>query len=987
MSPIVRRARKTRARTRWTTAAFALAVSAAVGVLWPLTATADHAQPTLPLTAPIVQAASACNGAAGTSIPTGTQGNATTAPDRNNTSSSNEHTAGTAADFVIHANAESDPKENTLDISGSHNVFDGLIDTRSHLKLSGSWNLLRHGTEYGQRSVSGKVAFDLTGSNNCFSPIPNQEYENAPPASPAGFPLAGDFDPDQDGNILEHFAPGTAPALAAMGDATPGPQYFVCGIPDPDGPANGAATAPGCSGSGASAIMDRNVQGQQIERGLYFVTGRVKLSASNLNATLTVVSGQQLNVNGSFQGQGVNVFNPYTDASGAIIGGLLFASQWDEAAPLSGPTFPDGGTANDSPNTDKAEDALKIEGSLSRFEGIIVATNGRTEVAGEQLDFRCPVMGDRVRVNGSKNYFNAAGCVANPNIQVSKTPDGGVTVNAGDDATFTITVTNNGSGPATNVDIDDVFPGTGWTLVSAKKAGVDLPAPPPEGCAITGGNTLHCDVASLAPGESIVVIVKRATTTADCAGDTGSGIRLDNGSLTSDPSDDALADADNSPQDNDPGHLFVRCPDVSVQKTPDEPDNNINAGDTATFTITWTNHGPGTATGIGTNPPSHDVLPAGLTWTESGGDPDGKCAVASNVLTCSGITLANGASYSVSVSATTSHANCGQLNNTVTLTANGDANPNNNTNSGEIDVVCPDVTVIKSPDEPNNNVNVGSNASFTILFRNLGPGPATGVGTNPPNHDVLPAGLTWAESGGDPDGRCSVASNVLTCAGISLAAPNAGDTDEYSVTVSAPTTSANCGQLDNTVVVTANGDTNPANNSDSAEVDVICGALQITKTAKHVGAGSPNLQATFTIVDANGSSRTLTTNASGVGCIDGLAIGQTQSIIETIVPLGYQAPTIANVNVPAGTCGANGLLATGGVVVNVENKPLTDVTISINSQVPGATSTTVTCDNPATQANPDFTFTTPSAGDGSLSISNVPAPPNVTLNCTIVIDP
>ena len=87
-------------------------------------------------------------------------------------------------------------------------------------------------------------------------------------------------------------------------------------------------------------------------------------------------------------------------------------------------TFPDGSTANDSPNTDKAEDALKVEGSRSRFEGIIVATNGRTEIAGEQLDFRCPVMGDRVRVNGSKNYFNAAGCVVGPNLQVQKTPDG-----------------------------------------------------------------------------------------------------------------------------------------------------------------------------------------------------------------------------------------------------------------------------------------------------------------------------------------------------------------------------------------------------------------------------------------------------------------------------------------------------------------------------------------------------------------------------------
>ena len=235
------------------------------------------------------------------------------------------------------------------------------------------------------------------------------------------------------------------------------------------------------------------------------------------------------------------------------------------------------------------------------------------------------------------------------------------------------------------------------------------------------------------------------------------------------------------------------------------------------------------------------------------------------------------------------------------------------------------------------------------------------MGTNPPNHDVLPAGLTWAESGGDTANKCQVLANVLSCSGIELAAPNAGNTDEYSVSVSATTSAANCGQLNNTVVITATGDTNPNNNTNSADIDVICGALRIVKTAKHVGSvGSANLVATFTIVDAAGTSRTLTTNASGVGCIDGLAIGQTQSITETTVPTGYQAPTIANVNVPAGTCNAD-LTINGGVTVNVANRPLTDITIGINSQVNGATSTTVACDNPATQANPDFSFTTPAS--------------------------
>ena len=178
-----------------------------------------------------------------------------------------------------------------------------------------------------------------------------------------------------------------------------------------------------------------------------------------------------------------------------------------------------------------------------------------------------------------------------PGLQISKTPDGDVTVNAGEDGTFTIAVTNAGSGPANNVDIDDVFPGTGWTLISATKAGNPLPAG--DSCAITGGNTLHCDIAVLAPGENVVVVLRRATTAADCAGDTGTGIKLDNGSLTPDPSDDATADADNNPPVTDPGHIIVRCPDASVSKTPDN--GTVNACSDAVFTITVTANGPGTS--------------------------------------------------------------------------------------------------------------------------------------------------------------------------------------------------------------------------------------------------------------------------------------------------------------------------------------------------------------------------------------------------------
>jgi hypothetical protein len=160
-----------------------------------------------------------------------------------------------------------------------------------------------------------------------------------------------------------------------------------------------------------------------------------------------------------------------------------------------------------------------------------------------------------------------------------------------------------------------------------------------------------------------------------------------------------------------------------------------------------------------------------------------------------------------------------------------------------------------------------------------------------------------------------------------------------------------CGTINNTVTVSATDDVAPVgNNTDNGDITVSCGALQITKTAKHADSdpetgSSPNLVATFSIVDAGGNSHSITTDATGVGCVGGVTIGLTQSITETGVPTGYSAPTIANVNVVSGTC-TSGVM-TGGPNVPVVNTPLTTIGWSVDSLHDGGTSTVVTCRNSA----------------------------------------
>jgi hypothetical protein len=151
------------------------------------------------------------------------------------------------------------------------------------------------------------------------------------------------------------------------------------------------------------------------------------------------------------------------------------------------------------------------------------------------------------------------------------------------------------------------------------------------------------------------------------------------------------------------------------------------------------------------------------------------------------------------------------------------------------------------------------------------------------------------------------------------------------------------------------------------------GAIQVTKTRKHAadGAGDhPQAGVSFTV-----GGVTKQTDANGVACFDGLTFG-TYTVHET-VPAGYHVDandkqvTVDN----TATCSGSPY---AGETVTFHNTPLTDITVSVNSQVDGGTASTVTC-TPAgpsgsTGANGDFSGTTTDLEPG-------------TYTCVIVVDP
>ena len=288
--------------------------------------------------------------------------------------------------------------------------------------------------------------------------------------------------------------------------------------------------------------------------------------------------------------------------------------------------------------------------------------------------------------------------------------------------------------------------------------------------------------------------------------------------------------------------------DVQIVKTPNN--GTESAGSPISFTLSWTNEGEGSATGVVVS----DTLPTdgGLNWSISGSTGTGStCTLsAADVLTCNVGTIAGNPNFpnpapvngTVTLTSATTSASCAEINNTGRITSGNDGT---DTDPGQVTVLCPDVKVEKTPD--GGTVQAGATATFTIVVTNLGPGTATGVTLT----DNLPAGYVWTLGGADA-ASCSIntapSPDVLSCNFGSI-----GDDGTRTITLSAPTTGANCAVINNTAIVDAVNEPESANgnNSNPGSIDVLCAVIQIDKTANPVGPVSAGDEIGFDIVVRN----------------------------------------------------------------------------------------------------------------------------------------
>ena len=436
-----------------------------------------------------------------------------------------------------------------------------------------------------------------------------------------------------------------------------------------------------------------------------------------------------------------------------------------------------------------------------------------------------------------------------PDVELTKVVDNS-TPNIGEQITYTVVVSNVGSGTATGVVVSDVLP-SGLTYDSHTAS---------------NGNANYIDttgrwfIATVAPSArytlSLVVTVTGSSAITNIAEVTA----------TNETDSDSTPDNhDENEDDQDEVTITPQQPDVELTKVVDNSTPNI--GEQITYTVVVSNVGSGTATGVVVS----DVLPSGLTYdshTDTAGTTytsgTGEWNIGS--LTASGrVTL----SLVVTVTGSSAITNIAEV--TATNETDSDSTPDNHDeNEDDQDEVTitpqqPDVELTKVVD--NSTPNIGEQITYTVVVSNVGSGTATGVVVS----DVLPSGLTY-------DSHTDTAGTTYTS--------GTGEWDIGSLTVSSRVTLSlvvtvtGSSAITNIAEVTATNETdsdstpdNHDENEDDQDEVTITPQQPDVELTKVVDNSTPNIgeQITYTVVVSNVGSGT----ATGVVVSDVLPSGLT----------------------------------------------------------------------------------------------------------------
>ncbi len=390
-----------------------------------------------------------------------------------------------------------------------------------------------------------------------------------------------------------------------------------------------------------------------------------------------------------------------------------------------------------------------------------------------------------------------------PNLTIQKTAP--ATVGASAAFSYQISVGNTGNADATGVVLSDALP-----------AGVRLNGAVTGAACTAAGNTIGCNLGTLAPGQSANLTIPVLAPD-------------DTGSITN-TATVAAANAATQVGSASTTVNLTSAPNLTLTKTAAA---TVSVGGALTYSIVVSNVGTVTANNVVVN----DVLPASITLN---GQPSGAECSGGPSIVCTIPSIAAGQSVTITIPAKAPTTE-GTVVNSATATAGNVSGTATSSVSTTVTQPAVDLSIVKTaPDK----AIAGGPLVYSIIVTNTSTVNATDVTVR----DTLPQGVTL--SGQAAGAACSGASTVV-CTIPTLAA---GQSVSITIPVVAPFSS---GTISNTATVTAahwtGGGTSTA--STVVEPDPLAGAV-IIKTGPSTVPGGSAFE--YRILVANPGQTTLT---------------------------------------------------------------------------------------------------------------------------------
>jgi uncharacterized repeat protein (TIGR01451 family) len=570
---------------------------------------------------------------------------------------------------------------------------------------------------------------------------------------------------------------------------------------------------------------------------------------------------------------------------------------------------------------------------------------------------------DTATVNGTNQSYGSNAAVATDIVGTATQADlvlttagAPTTVYAGNNITYTQTVTNNGpaaatvanftEGTPTNTTFESVIAPAGWTCTTP---------------AVGGTGNVICTDPSLASGASanIVVVVNVASTVA--AGTTTATSTL------------SASNSVNTSTTTTTTTISVACDLIVTNSGTPSP---VTAGSNITYTQTVYNFGPSNcSTGALTElTPTHTtfvsaavVTTGGGTWTCSATGPlsctnpsvpPGSTGTITAVYNVTAGTAAGTIITDVDVATTTSH----------------DTNLSNNAAAVNIAVTSgtqADLSVTNSGSP--SPVTAGNNITYSQSVTNNGPATANA----PVFTETLPANTVAVSLTGPGGWNCVL--GTLTC--TDTAAMTASTTANFTFVVTVNSTVAsgtNITQTDS--VASTTSDPNGSNNSVTVGVPVVDSAdLSVTNTASLVPVQAGNNITYTQVVTNNGPSTATTVSLTNALPANTTSVSLTGpgGWICTLATLTCTDPSLAPgapatityvVKVTAGTAAGTAINETANVTSAITDPTLTNNTATAADVVATATqSDLITTNSPSVTsvaAGSNVTYTQSVTNDG-----------------------